>query len=336
MQVHLQEHELRLKRRWEIAGGGIVSKRNAFVRLVQDGFAGEGEAAFHGGFGESAQSVWDELQRAAELLRPVDTIDIPSLGLTGAARAAMDMAWTDLQARREGVSLATFLGLPEQSEPLRTSYSIGIDDPAAMAGKVAEVRESEFEVLKVKMGSANDRENFRAIRSATDLPIRIDANGGWETRENAARMIAWLAADGAVELIEQPLPAGRLEDHAWLRERAELPLFLDEDVAGASDLPGLAGTCDGVNLKLMKTGGTFETLHAIQVARQHDLQIMLGCMIESSLAIAAALHLAGQVDCIDLDGHLLIANDPYQGIELAGGRLLPPPGPGIGVVCREW
>jgi L-alanine-DL-glutamate epimerase-like enolase superfamily enzyme len=330
--IEVREIELRLKRRWEIARGAAESKRNFFVRWEHDGVVGEGEGAFHRAYGESPESVRGQLEGAAGAIEESEAG--PALrddaDLSGAARVAVEMALLDWHAKRAGVSLGEHLGVAPVDGPVVTSFSIGIDRPEAMAEKVAEA--SEFEVLKVKLGSpgGGDRELFAAIRSETEVPIRVDANGGWQSVDEAAGMIEWLSTQN-VELVEQPLPMGRLEDTARLRELAMVPIVADEDARTASNIRELAEAYDGINIKLMKAGGIHEALRMAASARREGLKIMMGCMIESSLGIGAALQLASVADWIDLDGHLLIANDPYAGIGCEKGRLSLPGGSGIGV-----
>ena len=194
--------------------------------------------------------------------------------------------------------------------------------------KVEEAK--EFPVLKIKVGRDNDAEILAAVREATDKPLRVDANEGWKDKEQALEKIRWLQGLG-VELIEQPLPAAMIEETAWLRERAEIPIIADEAVKRASDIPRLAGAYDGINIKLMKAGGVQEAIRMIHVARAFGMKIMLGCMIESSVAIAAAAHLSPMVDWADLDGNLLISNDPFTGAMVERGRLVLNDRPGLGV-----
>ncbi|NNC89415.1 MAG: dipeptide epimerase [Akkermansiaceae bacterium] len=332
MHIDLRETELRLKRTWTISRGAADSKRNLFVRLEEDGITGEGEAACQAAFGESPESVRAALERTAGRLHGCDPAQVDGLDIGGAARAALEMALLDWNAKRAGAPLGIFLGVPPPAAPVVTSYSLGIDRPGVMAAKVAEAR--PFGVLKVKLGApgGGDRAIVDAIRAVTDVPLRIDANGGWQSVDEAARMIDWLAEEHrGVQFIEQPLPMGRLEETARLKARSALPLVADEDVRVAADLPALADCYHGINIKLMKAGGVREARTLAGAARSAGMHIMIGCMIESSLGIAAALHLASLADWIDLDGHLLLANDPYTGIGGEDGRLVPPTAPGIGV-----
>ena len=214
--------------------------------------------------------------------------------------------------------------------PPATSFSIGIDDLDTIRAKV--LAAGDYAVLKIKLGTDRDEAIMAAVREVTDQPLRVDANEGWKDPETALRHIVRLAGQG-VELIEQPLPAGRLEEVAWLRERSPLPLFADEDVMDSADIAQLAGSYHGINIKLMKAGGPREAWRMIQRAREHGLKIMLGCMIESSCGISAAAHLSGAVDFVDLDGHLLLATDPFRGLRLEAGRVRTSEAPGLGV---EW
>ena len=243
-----------------------------------------------------------------------------------AAVAAVDMALWDLLGRRRGLSVGDLLEVPPGPTP-PTSFTIGLDSPEAVARRVREA--GDYEVLKIKLGGDEDRAVLEAVRDVTDRPVRVDANEGW-TLETAAARLEWLAAMG-VELVEQPLPAGRLEESRELRRRSPLPIVADEDVHQAADVARLAGAFDGINVKLMKCGGLEEARRMIAAARAHGMRVMLGCMIESSLAVTAAGHLSPLVDWADLDGNLLVTNDPFRGLTVEGGRLVLPEGPGLGV-----
>ncbi len=253
-----------------------------------------------------------------------------AVGECYAARAALDIALHDWIGKKLGLPLHRLLGLDAQAAPI-TSFSIGIDTPEVTKRKVREA--AAFPVLKVKVGRDGDEATIEAVRSVTDKPLRVDANEGWPDRETAIRKIEWLAARG-VELVEQPMPAALLDDAAWLRARTPLPLFADEACLRAADIPKLNGCCHGVNLKLDKAGGLREALHMIHTARSCGLQVMLGCMVSSSVSTTAAAQLSPLVDLADLDGHLLVANDPYEGVGVRDGRLILPSGPGLGLRQR--
>ena len=183
--------------------------------------------------------------------------------------------------------------------------------------------------MKVKQGLDNDKEIISAIREMTDKVIRVDANEGW-TKEEALEKIEWLAEQN-VEFVEQPLPADKLDDTAWLKERSPLPIVADENSVTNEDIAKIGYAFDGINIKVMKCGGPTEALKRIATGRAHGLKIMLGCMCESSIGIGAAGHLSPLADWADLDGNLLLSNDPYRGIDVIDGKLLLPDKPGIGV-----
>ncbi|MGH7150605.1 MAG: enolase C-terminal domain-like protein, partial [Planctomycetota bacterium] len=206
-------------------------------------------------------------------------------------------------------------------------FTIGI---ASLGETREKVREAKgFSILKIKLGTDRDGETLRTIRSLTDLPLSVDANGGWTPATARERMR--LCADQGVLFVEQPLPAGSFDALARLHEGAPLPIFVDEDVKTSEDVAKVAGRCDGVNVKLAKTGGIREALATIAAARKARLKVMFGCMIESSLMIAQAAHIAPLVDHCDLDGHLLLAKDPFVGLGFADGRIVLPDRPGLGV-----
>ena len=185
----------------------------------------------------------------------------------------------------------------------------------------------------MKLGRENDREMIEAIRSVTDKPITVDANQGWTKRDEALRMIEWLAERG-VEFIEQPMPKAQLDDTAWLRERSPLPLIADENCQRLADVASLRGVFDGINIKLMKCTGLREAHKMIVLARALGMKTMLGCMTETSCAISAAAQLSPLVDWADLDGAVLIKNDCFDGATIVDGKLVLPDRPGIGVIKR--
>jgi L-alanine-DL-glutamate epimerase-like enolase superfamily enzyme len=329
--------ELTLRETWTIARNSSTRKTNVLVRLDAGGIEGLGEAAPNVRYGEDWRSVIGAIDAATPLLdagvaRYGEIIDRVAAAVPAApaARAAIDMALHDLAGRREGVPVWRLLGADPARMPV-TSFSIGIDTPAAMQAKARAA--AGFALLKVKAGLGDDRARIEAIRAVTDRPLIVDANEGWKDAAAALEMIRWLAAIG-VTLVEQPLPAADREGARWLRERSPLPIFADEAVLTGDDLDALAGAYDGVNIKLQKAGGLRAARRMIERARTQGLLVMLGCMIESSLGITAAAHLAPLCDHADLDGHLLLDDDPFQGAGLDGSRLVLPDGPGLGVSAR--
>jgi L-alanine-DL-glutamate epimerase-like enolase superfamily enzyme len=202
-----------------------------------------------------------------------------------------------------------------------TSFTISLDEPEVIRRKA--LAAADYPVLKMKMGGPHDLASFQAIRDvAPRTPIRVDANEGWQSREQALERIEWLARDGNVQFVEQPLPASTPpDDWIWLKQRSPLPLFADESYHTAADVSLAAECFHGVNVKLAKAGGVLGAVEALKAARAAGLQTMLGCMIETSVLISAAAHLAGLCDFLDLDGNLLISNDPFVGVTAERGVL---------------
>lgn len=244
-----------------------------------------------------------------------------------AAMAAIDIAVCDWIGKKLGIPLYQYFGLDPADTPL-TTFSIGIDTPEITRQKTREAQ--EFPVLKVKVGLKNDEETIEAVRSVTKKPLRVDANEGWTDKEEAIRKINWLETQG-VEFIEQPMPAHMLQETKYVRSKVHLPIIADEACTDASMIPRLKEAYDGINVKLDKSGGIMEAYRWIQIARAMKMKVMLGCMISSSCSCTAAAQLSPLVDYADLDGNLLIANDPYEGVKVQRGKLVLPSGPGLGL-----
>jgi len=330
IQLHQHVIELRLRHTFRLARGDSDSRRVVVVEIEDDGLIGRGEAAPIARYGQDAASAALAAEQMVTRLGDLRAFDSAAAraAVAGepAAEAAIDMALRDLAGKRLGVPLFELMGIDPSSMPV-TSFTIGMDTPEIVAQKVREA--AGFEVLKVKMGSKDDQKVLETVRSMTSCSVRVDANEGW-TLEDALERLEWLQEMG-VELVEQPLPADRLDEMRELKKQSPLPLIADESVARADDIPRLADAFDGINIKLMKCGGLGEAVRMIHVARAHGMTIMLGCMVESSLAITAAAHIAPLVDYADLDGNLLITNDPFVGAEVRHGKLVLPSEPGLGV-----
>ncbi|MDE3164940.1 MAG: dipeptide epimerase, partial [Acidobacteriota bacterium] len=244
-----------------------------------------------------------------------------------AGKAAVDIAILDWVGQKLGVPLYELFGLDPADTPL-TTFSIGIDTPEITKQKTLEA--APYPVLKVKVGLATDEPTIEAVRSVTRKPLRVDANEGWKDKDEAVRKINWLETQG-VEFIEQPLPAEQIEDMKYVRARIHMPVIADEACQRASDIPKLKEYFDGVNIKLDKAGGILEAYRMIQIARSLGMKVMLGCMISSSVSVTAAAQLSPLVDYADLDGNLLIANDPFHGVGVEKGKLMLPARPGLGL-----
>ncbi|HAR35468.1 MAG TPA: dipeptide epimerase [Acidobacteria bacterium] len=334
-------YELQLRQAWTLSRGTWNTRRNVLVRLEKDGIVGYGEAAPIPRYQESAESNQEFIHKARPVLEKDlweyqhrwRELEALSSG-QNAAKAALDMAILDWVSKSLKVPLYKFFGL-DRNKTLPTTFSIGIDEVEVMQ-KTAQSAPA-FRRLKIKVGVADDKKHIEGIRDVTDRPLIVDANEGWKDRQQALEMINWMAERG-VEFVEQPLPADNLEDHRWLKERVKIPIIADESVHKIQDVPALASAFHGINIKLMKCGGLQEALRLVSVARAFGLKVMIGCMIESSLAIAAAASLTPLFDYADLDGNLLINNDPFRGLSLDGDRWLLPDRPGLGVepTIPEW
>jgi L-alanine-DL-glutamate epimerase-like enolase superfamily enzyme len=245
--------------------------------------------------------------------------------------AAVDIAVFDWIGKKLGLPLYQFLGLDPSAAPI-TDFSIGIDTPEITRQKTREA--ADFPVLKVKVGLQTDEATIEAVRSVTNKPIRVDANEGWTNKEEAIRKINWLETQG-IEYVEQPMPAHMIEETKYVRGKVHLPIFADEACTDVTMIPRLTEAYDGINVKLDKSGGILEALRWIEVARAVNLKVMLGCMVSSSCTVTAAAHLSPLVDYADLDGNLLVANDPWRGVRVEKGRLLLPTGPGLGLTAQH-
>ncbi|MDE0503256.1 MAG: dipeptide epimerase [Candidatus Poribacteria bacterium] len=333
MRIHHSIVDLKLLHPFKIARRAVDEYRQV-VSVEIDGGLGEAPPARF--YGETVETVGTALDiLASGLDGNLDAIQTvmaelqSALGGNYAAKSAIDMALHDRLGKALGVPLYRLWGLDPNATP-PTSYTIGLDTPNVMQQKTREAE--DFAILKVKLGTPQDVQIIRALREVTDKPIYVDANTAWSPKE-AVRKIRELAPLG-VDIVEQPTAADDLEGLKYIREHSDVPIIADESVKRAADIPALADCVDGVNIKLVKCGGLLEAMRIISVARAHKLKVMMGCMIESSLGITAAAHLTPLVDYVDLDSHLLIANDPYSGVTLKNGKLVLPDRPGIGVVQR--
>ena len=233
-----------------------------------------------------------------------------SLRWNGGAKCALDIALHDFAGKVLGIPVYELIGLPAEIPP--TDFTIGIDEPAIVAQRAA--RAADFPALKIKCGGPQDLETLRAVREVFAGPIRIDANTGW-TRDDAERLLPEIIALG-VELIEQPFPARAYRDLGWLQERSSIPIVADESAVSDEDLDALVGVVGGVNVKLAKCGGIGPAKAMLERAHELGFKTFLGCMEETSVGIAGSAAVASLADWIDLDGCLLLADDPFEGLEL--------------------
>lgn len=329
MNLHWEPITLELKTTFRVAHGASDQRYNVLVYLDE----GVGEAAAVPYYDETQQGIIDYLKAVPDLGDdPFDMDGVLSKRPAGsrAARSAIDEALHDLWGTKLGQPLYKLFGLNPDHLPL-TSFTIGMDEPHIMA---EQAKESGHPILKIKLGSEKDEEIVAAVSKVTDAKLRVDANAGW-SRERALQIIPRLA-DYGLDFIEQPLAVDDVEGFFWLKEKLRqqkvgIPIFADETAKTSHDVAKLAGAIDGVVVKTMKSEGIREALRMIHTARAHDMQIMLSCMVESSVGVTAAAHLAPLCDYADLDGPLLIKNDPYCGLTYQGARFTLPDGPGLGL-----
>ena len=337
MRIRFRYYELQLRHTFTISRSSNDSKPCIIVELEHDGIIGYGEAAPSERYGENKDSVLEflrkvDISRFSDPFLQEDILDYISDLENGnsSAKAAIDIALHDWIGKKLCIPLWKLLGLDKDKTSL-TSFTIGLDSIEMIERKVKEAE--QFPILKVKVGVPHDEEIIKMIRKVTDKIIRVDANEGWKSKEQARDKILWLEEQG-IEFVEQPMPANDLAGTAWLRDQVHVPLIADENVTQLNDIAKLHGVFDGINIKLMKCSGLHEAMRMIHAARAMNMKIMLGCMIESSIGISAAAQLSPLVDYADLDGNLLIKNDPLIGVRVANGKLLLSDLPGLGVTAR--
>ena len=311
-----------------LSRGTTDTADNVIVRIQDgDGNVGVGAAAPLEYYDETAASVEAAMP---ELLVAVEDVDDPHAQQRlariladrapdeASARAAVSVAVHDLAARQQGEPLYRRWGLDPDAAP-RTSFTIAIDSPERMGEKAASAREAGYPILKVKVGTDDDRARLAAVREAApEARLRVDANGAW-TADDALDAMAWLA-EYDVEFVEQPVAAADIDGLARVTSEGDLPVAADESCVTATDVPRVADAVDIVVVKLDKCGGLRPATRQIATANAHGLETMLGCMVSTNATIAGACHLAPLVDYADLDGSLLLADDPYDGLPIADGQ----------------
>ncbi len=334
--LRTHRYTLELKHQFTIANNSRATTPVVILELESEGFTGYGEASLPPYLPEKQESVEHflslvptslELENIEQCLGIVDRLATEN----HAAKAAFDIALHDWYGKKIGKAWHQIWGLDLGRIPT-TSFTIGIDTREGVQRKVPEA--ADYRTIKVKLGGPNDREILSAIREVTDKPLRVDANQGWTERNEALKNIEWCAGQG-VELVEQPMPRDRLDDHQWLTQRSPIPIIADEAVQRLTDIAIVAECYHGINIKLMKCTGMHEAYAMIAGARKHGLKVMLGCMTETSCAISAAAQLSPLADWIDLDGAALVRNDPFDGARIVNGRVTPSSKSGIGVRMKE-
>jgi L-alanine-DL-glutamate epimerase-like enolase superfamily enzyme len=326
-----------------ISRGTTAQTTNVWVTIFQDGIEGWGEASPFGvgNTSQSTDTTTTHLQQLAPVLEPFHPLQRQQIEeiftkqqIPSAVRAALDMAMYDWLGKHIGLPVWQIWGL-DRHIIVPTSVTIGINSPAGAKARVRDwLQFMDVRLFKVKLGNPDgidaDQKMLLAVREeAPNLDLFVDANGGW-SEEDAVYMCNWLA-DLGIKYVEQPLPRGQEKSLAQLKERSPLPIFVDESCFNSFDIPQLANYVDGINIKLMKSGGLTEAMRMVHTARAYGLQVMFGCYSDSALANTAAAQLAPLADYLDLDSHLNLIDDPFMGALVQEGRVLPNDLPGLGV-----
>lgn len=334
MKLSFKPYTLELKHVFTIATSSRSTTPVMLTQIKYDGVIGYGEASMPPYLGESQETAYKFLSKidlsqfndpfkVEEILEYVDRIEEGN----PAAKASVDIALHDLVGKLINKPWFKIWGYDKSTTP-NTSFTIGIDTKEVVIQKVKEAE--PYRVLKVKLGRDNDKEMINTIRSVTDKPLVVDVNQGWKDREFALDMIHWLEERG-ITLVEQPMPKTQLDDMAWLTENSPLPTFADEALQRIPDIIKAYGVYSGINIKLMKCTGLREAHKMVNLAKSLGMQVMIGCMTETSCAISAASQLAPVAEWTDLDGNLLIANDPFEGTLIVDGKVTLTESPGIGL-----
>ena len=337
MKLSYCPYSLEFKHPFGLAYGTRTKTDVVFIKLESDGFVGYGEASLPPYLGETHESVISFLNKEKVYLENKDlsckhgetTIGFHLLAENNnAAKAGLDMAMHDLYAKSQNKKVWEYLKY-EKPVAKNTSVTISIGDLNLIPQKINEV--SDFNILKVKLGSENDKEIIETIRKHSDKPLVVDANQGWKDKHFALEMINWLS-DKNVLFVEQPMPKENLDDMAWVTEQSPLPTMADESVKILSDAERVVGAFSGINLKLMKCTGLHEAKRIIDFVKKNKMKLNVGCMTESSCAISAAAQLTAYADWVDLDGPTLVKNNPFLGIEYKNGKVELSDLPGLGVL----
>jgi L-Ala-D/L-Glu epimerase / N-acetyl-D-glutamate racemase len=335
-QVSVELKRLNLLHTWTTTMSSSTFRETVNVRYTRGGITGYGEGAPIIRYKEIPAEAKQAIEANLESIAAGDPgffdsflADIrKKLGdHQRAAMAAVDIAVMDWVCKKMNVPMYAFFGLDPATAPV-TTFSIGIDTPEITRQKTLEA--ADYPVLKIKVGLKTDEETIAAVRSVTKKPLRVDANEGWTDKDEAVRKINWLETQG-VEFIEQPMPAHMFDEIKFVRSKVHMPIMADEACTSAAAIPKLKEAYDGINVKLDKAGGILEAHRWIQMARALDMRVMLGCMISSSCSCTAAAQLSPLVDYADLDGFLLISNDPFSGVTVEKGKIILPSGPGLGL-----
>jgi L-Ala-D/L-Glu epimerase len=317
---------LEFKHPFGVSSNVRMETPSVFVMLEAENKKGYGEACLPLYLGETVEATVSFLNKAGKFLENFD----PTLPIEhfikeiddlepdrNAAKAAIDVALHDLYGKLENKPLYKLLGF-KKSEPMITSFTIGIDTEKKVEQKIKEAE--DFKLLKIKLGTANDKELIGMIRKFTDKPLYVDVNQGWKDKEFVLDMMRWMKEQGVI-LVEQPMPVNMKTEMTWVTSHSILPTIADESVKRLKDLEQLNGAFSGINIKLMKCTGLHEALKMITFCKENNLKVLLGCMAESSCATTAMAHLMQFADYIDLDAPQLYKNDPFEGVTYKNGKV---------------
>jgi len=335
MKISSRPFELKLKYPFSISGYSRTSTPIMLIEIEHEGIRGLGEASMVPYMGESVETANAFLQKVDlswlrapfnfdEVIQCLDSITPGN----PAIKAAIDIALHDLEGKLEGAPCYSYFNSPPDKMPV-TAITIGIDSPDIIIQKVKDAESAK--VLKVKLGSDNDKLLIETIRSVSNKPLYADANQGWTDRSKAIEILYWLKEQG-VEIVEQPMPKSDLEGNAWITERSPLPILADEAIQRLGDLEKIKDAYHGINVKLMKSAGMHEAFKMIKRARELNMKVLIGCMSETSVATLAAASLAPLCDWADLDGPFLTSNNPFRRPDFKNGRWVLPSDSGLGVL----
>ena len=339
MKIRYTKYDLQLLHPFRIALYARTYTPLTLLELEHEGHIGYGESSMPPYFGETPETAFEfyKIVEHSGILTQFGTktknigdmmeeIDALAKG-NSAAKASIDIALHDLKGKLENKPVWSLMGSVPASMPV-TSCTLGIDTPSVLRQKVGEA--AEFSVIKVKLGSDNDHEIIKTIREVTDKPLYADANQGWSDPDYAIDMIHWLAEQGVI-LVEQPLPKHDIDGNAIVTEGSPIPIFADESFQRFADFNRISGAFHGINIKLMKSTGLFEAKRMLMEARKRNLQVMVGCMSETSCGIMAGAALAPQCNFADLDGPWLTSNNPFDTPILRGGKIQLSDAAGLGI-----
>lgn len=337
MKLTYKPYTIALKREFTLSSGSRTTTPAVLVEIEHEGVTGYGEASMPPYLGETTESVikylnkidlkqFKDLTQFDENLNYIDVITDEDF----AAKASVDIALHDLYGKLIEKPCYEIYNVNPDYLP-ESSYTLGISTPNEIRVKLKEAE--SFNLLKIKIGSENNREIIKIIRNETDKFLCADVNEGWSDKEYAIDMIHFLTENYTI-FIEQPLPKEMIDESAWLKEKSPIPVIADESIKTMKDMKRLKDVYSGVNVKLQKCGGIRNSYRLMKYAKENNLKVLIGCMTETSCGISAAAQLAGLADWADLDGALLIKNDPFRGTEITNGKIIIPQKFGIGAEKR--